>query len=457
MPVIQTVQPANGRPLARYDFTPARAIEERLAHAVTAFEEWRVAPLATRTGLLDALAALLERDAVRLATLAACEMGKPIAQGVKEVQKSAGGCRHYATHAAEMLADELVKTEASKSYIAYRPLGPVFCIMPWNFPFWQVVRFAAPALAAGNVILLKHAENVAGTALALAALFDEAGFPPGVFQNLLIDHRGAEQLIMDERVRAVTLTGSEKAGAAVAATAGASLKKCVLELGGSDAYVVLADADVALAAKVCAEARLTNSGQSCVAAKRFIAVSEVHDAFRDAFVEELAKRKVGDPLRGESDVGPMAKAAGVEALERQVKKSVARGARLLLGTGVRRTEEGFWFDVTALEGVTPGMAAFDEEVFGPVAAIIRAKDEGDALRLTNMSRYGLGGAIFSRDTARAERLATDHLECGLAFVNGQVASDARLPFGGVKLSGYGRELGLAGLREFVNVKTVVIR
>jgi succinate-semialdehyde dehydrogenase / glutarate-semialdehyde dehydrogenase len=371
---------------------------------------------------------------------------------VAEATKCAWGCEYFAAEAPALLAPQPRVTEARASYVRFDSLGPVLAIMPWNFPFWQVFRFAAPALAAGNVCILKHAPNVPRCAMALTELFRAAGFPEGVFQSVFVEPADAGRLIADSRIRGVTLTGSPRAGASVAEQAGRSVKKTVLELGGSDAFIVLPDADLRAAASAAADARLENSGQSCIAAKRFIVVDAVFEAFLEPFGTALKAARVGDPLIDGTDVGPLARVDLRQTLHRQVLDSERRGAELRFGGRVPEGP-GAFYPATLLTAVRPGMAAFDEETFGPVAAVIRARDSDDALRLANASGYGLGAAIWSADQAAAEAMAGE-LEVGVAVVNGIVKSDPRLPFGGVKASGYGRELSEQGLREFVNVKTV---
>jgi succinate-semialdehyde dehydrogenase/glutarate-semialdehyde dehydrogenase len=382
-------------------------------------------------------------------------MGKPLKQGAAEVEKCALGCDYYADNAEAHLAPDTIKTENSKSYVAFEPLGVVLAIMPWNFPLWQVYRFAAPALMAGNVGVLKHASNVPGCALVIEEIFTQAGFPEGVFRTLLIGNKQVQAVIEHPLVRAVTLTGSTAAGKTVAAQAGAVLKKTVLELGGSDPYVVLEDADLDHAVQTCVNSRLINSGQSCIAAKRFVVVEPVLAAFTDRFVALMKTKKAGDPLIEGTDVGPQARRDLRDDLHKQVIASIERGATLLLG-GEVPPGKGAYYPATVLADVKPGMPAYDEELFGPVAAIIGAKDEEDAVRIANDTIFGLGAAVFTKDAKRGERIARK-LEAGATFVNRSVASDPRLPFGGIKESGYGRELGGYGIKEFVNVKTVCVK
>ena len=405
-----------------------------------------------RAERLRAAARVLRERKDAYARTMSLEMGKPLAQGVGEAEKCAWVCDYYAEHAERFLADQPRETDASKAFVRFDPIGPVLAIMPWNFPFWQVFRFAAPALMAGNAGLLKHAPNVTRCALEIEAIFHEAGFPEGLFRALILANEAAAAVIADPRVRAVTLTGSDRAGSQVAEQAGRHLKKTVLELGGSDPFIVLGDADVEQAARSAAEARLLNSGQSCIAAKRFIVVEPVADRFLDAFVAAMRAQRMGDPLAPDTQIGPQARYDLRANLHRQVEESVRRGARLLLG-GTLPEGPGFFYAPTVLAAVEQGMPAFDEEVFGPVAAVIRVKDEAQGVRAANASRYGLGAAVWTGDPTRGERLARE-LEVGSVFVNGLVKSDPRLPFGGIKRSGYGRELSEYGLKEFVNIKTV---
>jgi succinate-semialdehyde dehydrogenase / glutarate-semialdehyde dehydrogenase len=452
---IESINPANGQTIKRYEeMTPAQAaaaIEQ--AHA--AWRTWRRTPFAERGALMKKAAGLLRDRKRELAKLMALEMGKPLKQGIAEAEKCAWVCDYYADHAQVHLAPESVATDGAHSYVAFEPLGVVLAVMPWNFPLWQVYRFAAPALMAGNVGVLKHASNVPGCALAIEEMLAQAGFPAGAFRTLLIGSRQVRAVIDHPLVRAVTLTGSTPAGESVAASAGAVLKKTVLELGGSDPYVVLEDADLDAAARTCVDSRLINSGQSCIAAKRFIVVESIRSAFTDRFVALMKAKQVGDPLDEANDVGPLARRDLRDDLHGQVRASIEKGATLLLG-GEIPPGDGAYYPPTVLANVRPGMPAYDDETFGPVAAIIAAKDEGDAIRIANDTIFGLGAAVFTKDLARGERVARE-LEAGTAVVNGAVASDPRLPFGGIKKSGYGRELGSFGIREFVNIKTVSVK
>jgi succinate-semialdehyde dehydrogenase/glutarate-semialdehyde dehydrogenase len=447
-----SINPATGAHLATYDAHTPTQVAERLARAEHAFERWRGTPIAERAATLARVAELLERDTDAAAHLITAEMGKPLAEARAEVAKSAAGCRYYAAHASAFLRPETIATDAASSRVVFDPLGPVLAVMPWNFPFWQVFRFAAPALAAGNVGLLKHASNVTGTALLLERMLVQAGLPEGVFQTLMVGADAVPSIVADDRVRAVTLTGSEHAGASVAEAAGRALKKCVLELGGNDPFIVLADADVALAARHAVAARIVNAGQSCIAPKRFIVVDTVADAFRRAVVDGMRALTVGDPTRDDTDIGPLARADLRTEVLRHVTDSIAAGARLDCG-GHALAGPGYFMAPTVLSEVRPGMPAFDEEVFGPVAAIVRARDEAEAVQLANRSRYGLGAAIWTHDVAHAEDMAR-RLDVGMVFVNAIVHSDPRLPFGGVKRSGYGRELSRFGMHEFVNARTM---
>jgi succinate-semialdehyde dehydrogenase / glutarate-semialdehyde dehydrogenase len=451
---IQSVNPATGEALETYEETSPRELEQILARAHAVFLEWRTVSFADRALRMRKAAELLRLRQTQYARTMTLEMGKPIVQAEAEVEKCASVCDYYAEHAESFLARQPRATEASSSYVRFDPLGAILAVMPWNFPFWQVFRFAAPALMAGNVGILKHASNVPGCSLAIEQVFRDAGFPPGAFSSVLIPSPMVAGLIADPRVVAATLTGSERAGSTVAEHAGRHLKKTVLELGGSDPFIVLADGDVAAAARTAADARLINSGQSCIAAKRFIVVEALADQFVERFRGELQGRRMGDPLARETQVGPQARADLRASLHRQVEESVKRGAKRLLG-GEIPAGRGAFYPPTLLAAVDKGMPAFDEETFGPVAAVIRAKDEADAVRLANDSPYGLGASVWTRDRACAERVAAQ-VEAGSVFVNGLVKSDPRMPFGGIKRSGYGRELSEYGIREFVNIKSVWI-
>jgi len=452
---IRSINPATGDPLATYDEMTLPQVADAIDATHSAFLAWRRTSFADRARLMRRAADLMKTKARDYGRLMAEEMGKPIKDGVAEAQKCASACEHYAEHAERYLAREPIKTEASKSYVTFQPLGVVLAVMPWNFPFWQVFRFAAPGLMAGNGAVLKHASNVPGCALAIEQIFRDAGFPEHLFRTLMIGSDKVSQVIEHRHVKAVTLTGSGPAGSAVARKAGELLKKTVLELGGSDPYIVLEDADPEVAATVCARARLVNSGQSCIAGKRFIVVEKIRHAFEERFVKRMAAAKMGDPLRDDTEVGPQARTDLRDTLHRQVTGSVAKGAKLLLG-GKSPGGPGAYYPPTVLTDVRPGMPAYDEEVFGPVAAIIPVADERAAIAAANDSVYGLGGGVITRDVARGERIAAEELECGCAFVNENVRSDPRLPFGGVKESGYGRELAGYGIREFVNIKTVLV-
>ena len=450
-----TVNPADETPLRRYPFMSDTAVDDALDSARNAQRSWaRLAP-EQRAVPVAALAGHLRARLRHLAEIMALEMGKPLGEAAAEVEKCAMGCEYYAANGAGFLRDQVVETEARRSFVTFQPLGIVLAIMPWNFPFWQVMRASIPALIAGNGVLLKHAPNVPMCALELAGLFEAAGFPDGIFTNLFIDLDATGALIRDERVQAVTLTGSTRAGRRVAAVAGSRIKRCVLELGGSDPYVVLEDADLPRTVEACVTGRLINGGQSCIAAKRMI----VHEAVADAFTEEVVARmaavRVGDPMAEHTDVGPLARRDLRDNLAAQVARSIEGGAKCLLGGKVPDVP-GWYYPATVLTDVAPGMPAYDEELFGPVACIIRAGSVDEALRIANDTAYGLGAAVFTRDLERGERIARTGLEAGSCFVNDFVKSDPRLPFGGVKASGFGRELADFGIREFVNVKTVQV-
>jgi len=449
------INPATGEVLCEYPEHEAAEVERRLAAAATAFCDWRAASFEDRAARLRAASVTLRQRRDDWARLITLEMGKLIAQSEAEIEKCARACEHFAEHAAHYLAPESIASDATRSGVRYEPLGAILAVMPWNFPFWQVFRAAAPALMAGNVVLLKHASNVPGCALAIEEVFREAGTPAGVFASLRIPAATTETLVDHPVIAAVTLTGGESAGRALAARAGRALKKTVLELGGSDAFIVLADADPDAVAMQAVAARTISNGQSCIAAKRFIVEEPLVERFEWMFAQRMARLQAGNPLDRATEIGPLARADLVDDLERQVGESVARGARLVTG-GTRPRGPGYFYPPTVLSRVTPGMPVFDEETFGPVAAITTARDAAHAIALANHSQFGLGASLWTGDPARGEALAPD-LEAGSVFVNGIVKSDPRLPFGGIKRSGYGRELAGPGIREFVNLKTVWVR
>jgi succinate-semialdehyde dehydrogenase/glutarate-semialdehyde dehydrogenase len=451
----RSINPANGNTLGETASFTATQLEAALNAAAAAAPHWRAQSLPERCRLLRTAATVLRRRAAELARLITLEMGKPVRESRAEIEKSALGCEYYADSAAAFLADEVIASDAGRSLVAYQPLGTVLAIMPWNFPFWQVFRFAAPALAAGNTGLLKHASNVPQCALAIESVFREAEFPEGVFTSLMIPSAQVAHLIEDRRIQAVTLTGSEPAGRQVAATAGAHIKKSVLELGGSDAFVVLEDADLEQAVATAVTSRFLNTGQSCIAAKRFIVVEAVAGEFLTRFRTAVEALVTGDPLQEGTQLGPLARVDLRDELHRQVVESISQGAVAVTGCNPE-AGAGAYYQASILDRVRPGIRAYHEELFGPVASVIRALDEEDAVRIANDTDFGLGGSVWTRDSARGERVARQ-LECGSAFVNGLVKSDPRLPFGGIKHSGYGRELSRLGIHEFVNAKTVWIR
>src|SRR5258708_6074894 len=452
---LQAVNPATGERLAAYEEMPLDEVRNIIDKAHKAYLDWRRTSFRSRAALMRQAAQVLRSNAAEYAHLMAEEMGKPMRAGAAEVQKCAFGCDYYAENAERFLAPEVVKTEARKSFVTFQPLGVVLAVMPWNFPFWQVFRFAAPGLMAGNAAVLKHASNVPGCALAIEQIFREAGFPEHLFRTLLIGSKEVAAVIEHPLVRAVTLTGSGPAGRAVASKAGAMLKKTVLELGGSDPYLILEDADLVHAATVSARGRLLNAGQSCIAAKRFIVVDKVRTRFEKLFVKHMSVSKPGDPMSDDTKIGPLARHDLRDALHSQVERSIAMGARCLLG-GKIPNDCGAYYPPTVLTDVRKGMPAYAEELFGPVAAIIPVKDEEAAIATANDSVFGLGASVLTSDPVRGERIAVERIESGSVFVNEVVRSDPRLPFGGVKESGYGRELSSYGIREFVNIKTVYV-
>lgn len=448
------INPASGETIMEYAAWNSAQLDDSLTQTAAATPAWAAESLTTRTTLLRRAGDVLLAHRDEYAQLMSREMGKLIGEARAEIEKCARCCKYYADEAERLLADERAETDAATSYVAYQPLGTVLAVMPWNFPFWQVIRAAAPALTAGNTMLLKHADNVPGCAIALEEVFREAGYPDGVFRTLMIGIPMVDSVIRDSRVAAVTLTGSERAGRAVGQAAGESLKKCVLELGGSDAFVVLEDADLALAAETGAKSRYQNAGQSCIAAKRFIVVDRIADEFLVEFRNHALALKPGDPLDARTNLAPMARFDLRDALHKQVEDAISKGAKPFLGCEPA-PGAGAFYPASILEGVAPGMRAWNEELFGPVASIIRVRDEHEALKVANGSPYGLGGSVWTRDRKRGEKFARQ-LQSGSAFVNGLVKSDPRLPFGGIKHSGYGRELARHGIHEFTNVKTVWI-
>ncbi len=451
-----SVNPLNGETIKEYPEHSVGEIEEKISASNKTFESWSKTGFSERSALMNKVADLLEERKERLALLMSKEMGKILPEGRSEAEKCAWVCRYYAENAEQFLLDKPLKSDASKSYVSYQPLGVLLAIMPWNFPFWQVFRFAAPSLMAGNTALLKHASNVPGCALAIEELFRDAGFPESAFQTLLIGSGEVASVIADQRVKAVTLTGSTKAGKAVASTAGKHLKKCVLELGGSDPYVVLDDAPLEKTIEACVTSRLINAGQSCIAAKRFIVTEKNYDNFVQGMKKAMKGKAIGDPTDETTGIGPQARADLRDELHEQVKKSIEAGAQVMLGCEVP-PGAGSFYPASILAGVKPGMPAFDEELFGPVAAIIKAKDKDDAIRLANQSVFGLGAAVFTANQAEGERIAREELQAGCCFVNDFVRSDPRLPFGGINESGFGRELSEWGIHEFVNIKTVYVK
>lgn len=456
MSILTSINPATEVVLNTYEITGAEKAGKAVTVAQKAFEEWKRLSFKDRGTVLRNIAKQLRAQKQQLAALATQEMGKPIGQSVAEVEKCAMTFDFYAKNGAAFLKDELVETDARKSYVSFQPLGIVLAIMPWNFPYWQVFRAMGPALVAGNVMLLKHASNVSGCALAIEKVVKDAGAPKGLFQTLLIPSSNINDLIANPAIAAITLTGSTVAGSKVASIAGAHIKKQVLELGGSDAYIILDDADMELAVKTSVDGRLVNSGQSCVAAKRFVPVKAIRKEFEQRMVVQMKAAKFGDPFDKENKIGPLARMDLRDLLHEQVLKSIEKGAKLLCG-GYIPEGPGAFYPPTVLTNVKKGMPAYDEELFGPVASIIEAKDEKDAIRIANDSIYGLGAGIFSRNRKRAEEIAAKELVAGNCFVNSFVHSDPRLPFGGIKQSGYGRELSTFGIREFVNIKTVFIQ
>jgi succinate-semialdehyde dehydrogenase/glutarate-semialdehyde dehydrogenase len=453
---ITAINPATGDTVKTYEEMTPEEVRHVISQAHETFLDWKLVPFAERARMMQRAAHILRENAKAYGVLMAEEMGKPVKDGRAEAEKCAWVCEYYAENAETFLQPEVIPTDASKSFVTFQPLGVVLAVMPWNFPFWQVFRFAAPALMAGNTAVLKHASNVPGCALAIEEVFRQAGFPEHAFRTLLIGSKYVEAVIENPLVTAVTLTGSTPAGRSVARKAGEMIKKTVLELGGSDAYVVLADADLEHAVSTCVASRLINAGQSCIAAKRFVVVESVRQRFEEGFVAQMRAAKVGDPLDEHTQVGPLARHDLRDDLHQQVQASLAKGAACLLG-GEIPAGKGAYYPPTVLTQVKKGMPAYDDELFGPVASIIAVPDEKTAIRVANDSVFGLGAAVFTQDIARGERIAAHELEAGCCFVNALVKSDPRLPFGGIKESGYGRELAPYGIKEFVNIKTVYVR
>jgi succinate-semialdehyde dehydrogenase/glutarate-semialdehyde dehydrogenase len=455
---IQSINPVNGETIRSYTPDSEETINYKIEQAQQVWPDWRSTPFSEKSTLLNQAAKVLRERKTEFSLLMALEMGKPLKDGLGEVEKCAAVCEYYAANGESYLKDQQVETEASKSFISFQPLGIVLAIMPWNFPFWQVFRFLAPGLMAGNCGLLKHASNVPGCAQAIESVMLQAGFPKHVFQTLLIDSKATKHIIAHPLVKAVTITGSTDAGMKVAEQAGSLLKKSVLELGGSDPYLILEDADLELAAEVCAQSRLINNGQSCIAAKRFIVVESREKEFTERFLEHVAARRTGDPQDEQVDLGPMARTDLRDELHQQVLDNIKAGAKCILGGAIPKFEgQHAYYTPTILTGVKAGMPAYQDETFGPVAAIITAKDTKDAIRIANDTTFGLGSAVFSGDLEEGERIAKYELQAGSCFVNSLVKSDPRLPFGGINQSGYGRELGLFGIHEFVNVKTIYVK
>lgn len=452
---LKSVNPTTGDLLNTYQELTLKEAIDLVEVGHTAFKSWKNTNFDIRSKHMKAAAQILKTKKQRLAELMAREMGKPVTQGIKEIEKCAGACEYFAQHSENFLRPEIILTDAPKSYITYEPLGAILAIMPWNYPFWQAFRAAIPALMAGNTMVLKHSSNVSGCALAIEEIFKEAGFPEGVFKTLLITSKTALSLIENKYIQGITLTGSTAAGQSVAAKAGQFLKKCVLELGGSDPYLILEDANLEEAAKICATSRLQNSGQSCIAAKRFIVIENVQEQFTEHLVKYMKQAVIGDPLLEETIMGPLARLDLREALHQQVQQSIKKGAVCLLG-GISPEGPGAFYPPTILTNIKKGMSAYEEELFGPVASIIKAKDEQEAIFIANNTSFGLGAAVFTQNLKKGEHIASKELQAGNCFVNALVKSDAKLPFGGIKESGFGRELSHIGIKEFVNCKVVVL-
>ena len=454
--MIKSINPATGKEIKSYKEMSLEEIESIISKTESSFKGWSNTDFSTRKSCMKNASQVLKEKKDKYATLMTEEMGKPIKQSFSEIEKCAWVCDYFADSAETFLSDVIIDTEASNSFVTFQPLGVVLAIMPWNFPFWQVFRFAAPNLMAGNAGILKHSSNVTGCALAIEEVFREAEFPENLFRTIIVSSKSIGGVIENENISAVTLTGSVPAGKSVAEKAGSVLKKTVLELGGSDPYLILEDADLEQAAAICVNSRLINAGQSCIAAKRFIIVESVYEEFEKLFVEKMKSKKMGNPLDEKFDLGPQASVKLRDDLHKQVEKSIKKGAKLLLG-GKIPAKKGAYYPPTVLSNVKKGMPAYDEELFGPVAALIKVKDEEEGIKIANDTIFGLGAAVFTKDTMRGEEIAAKKLKAGCCFVNEFVKSDPRLPFGGIKESGYGRELSFFGVREFMNVKTVYVK
>lgn len=454
--MLQSINPTYNQIIKKYEEYSLEKINKIIKQSQEAFIFHSKSDFTERANHLKKASEILLRDKSKLAELITLEMGKPILQSIAEVEKCAWVCDYYADNGERFLTDELIQTDATKSFVSFQPLGVILAIMPWNFPFWQVFRFAAPSLMAGNTAILKHSSNVSGCALAIENIFIEAGFIENTFRTILISSKGIEEVIKNPLIKAVTLTGSTSAGSSVASIAGKYIKKTVLELGGSDPYIILKDANLEEAAETCVNARLINNGQSCIAAKRFIIVKNVYDEFENLFLKKMIKKKMGDPLNDKVDLGPQARMDLRNDLVNQIQRSIEQGAKLILGGNIPESK-GSFYPPTILTNVKKGMPAFDEELFGPVASLIKVKDEKEAIRVANDSLFGLGAAIFTDDVEHGEMIAKEKINAGSCFVNIAVKSDPRLPFGGIKESGFGRELSSFGIREFVNIKTVFIK
>ncbi|HKK46063.1 MAG TPA: NAD-dependent succinate-semialdehyde dehydrogenase [Balneolaceae bacterium] len=450
---MKSINPATHEVIKEYELMDDKILDDIVHRAALAQDDWRKNSFDERASILRKVAKILKSNKSDYARLMAREMGKPLPQGESESEKCAWVCNYYADNAEDFLSDEVIESDADKSYVTYNPLGTVLAIMPWNFPFWQLFRFGAPALMAGNAAILKHAPNVTGCALAIEDIMHKAGIPKDLFRTVIADVDQTQELITHRDIHAVTLTGSTRAGKAVASKAGSVLKKTVLELGGSDPYVILADADIENTAETCVTSRLINSGQSCIAAKRFIVVEDNYDEFLEAVIEKMKAKKIGDPFESVTDIGPMAREDLRDQLHDQVQLSVKRGANCVIG-GEIPDNDGAFYPPTVLTDITNVMPAYDQELFGPVATVIKVRDEEEAIEVANDTNYGLGAAIFSEDIDHAEEIAANELQAGCCFINEFVKSDPRLPFGGIKNSGYGRELSHFGIKEFVNIKTV---